>query len=117
MRRGGERIDLHVDRRAFLGILAGGLLTTPLAAEAQRAGKVYRIGWLGITPPTSPPLQRQLEAFVHGLRDHGFVEGQNVIIERRYSEGREDRHTAFAAELVQMKVDLIVASSSSAARA
>jgi putative tryptophan/tyrosine transport system substrate-binding protein len=51
------------------------------------------------------------------LRDHGFVEGQNVIIERRYSEGREDRHTAFVAEFIQMKVDLIIASSSAATHA
>jgi ABC-type uncharacterized transport system substrate-binding protein len=97
-------------------ILAVGLALAPLSAEAQ-AGKVYRIGWLAITPPTSPPFQRISEAFLQGLRDHGFVEGQNVIIERRYSEGREDRHTAFVAEFVQMKVDLIVASSSAAAHA
>jgi ABC-type uncharacterized transport system substrate-binding protein len=106
-----------VNRRTFVGTLTIALLAAPLAAEAQQAGRVYRIGWLGVTPPTSPILQRSSAAFVHGLRDHGFVEGQNVIIERRYSEGREDRHTAFVAELVQMKVDLIVASSSSAARA
>jgi ABC-type uncharacterized transport system substrate-binding protein len=98
-------------------VLTLGLTLAPLAAEAQQAGKVYRIGWLGIALPTSPPLQRASEAFLQGLRDHGFVEGQNVIIERRYSEGREDRHTAFVAEFVQMKVDLIVASSSAAAHA
>jgi putative ABC transport system substrate-binding protein len=106
-----------MDRRAFLGTLTAGLLAAPLAAEAQQAGKVYRIGWLGITPPTPPPLRRPSEAFVQGLRDRGFVEGQNVIIERRYSEGHEDRHTAFVAELLQMKVDLIVAASSAAAHA
>jgi putative ABC transport system substrate-binding protein len=98
-------------------VLAVSVALAPLAAGAQQTGKVYRIGWLGITPPTSPPLQRQSEAFLQGLRDHGFVEGQNVIIERRYSEGREDRHTAFAAEFVQIKVDLIIAGSSAAARA
>jgi len=104
-----------IDRRAFLGGLA--LLAAPLAVGAQQAGKVYRIGFLSITPPTSPPLRRQSEAFVQGLRDRGFVEGQNVIIERRYSQGREDRHAGFVAELLQMKVDLIVASSSTAAHA
>jgi putative ABC transport system substrate-binding protein len=93
------------------------LVLAPLAGHAEQAGKVWRIGWLAITPPTSPPLQRQSEAFLQGLRDQGFVEGQNVIIERRYSEGREDRHTAFVAELVQMKVDLIIAQSSAAAHA
>ena len=107
-----------MDRRSFLiGTLAGGLVAAPLAAGAQQPGKVYRIGWLGIVPPTSPPLQRLSEAFLQGLRDHGFVEGQNVIIDRRYSEGREDRHTALVAELVQMKVDLIVTASSAAAHA
>jgi putative ABC transport system substrate-binding protein len=90
-----------------------GLVLAPLVGEAQQAGKMYRIGLQGITPPaTSPLLQRQSETFLQGLRDHGFVEGQNLIIERRYSEGREERHTAFAAEFVQMKVDLIIAGSS-----
>jgi len=97
-------------------VLAVSIALAPLVTGAQQAGKVYRIGWLAITPPTSPPVQRQFEIFLQGLRDHGFVEGQSVIIERRYSEGREDRHTAFAAEFVQMKVDLIVANSSAAAR-
>ena len=105
-----QRIGLAV-------VLTLSLFLVPLAGEAQQAGKVYRIGWLGIAPPTSPPLQRASDAFLQGLRDHGFVEGQNVILERRYSEGREDRHTAFVAEFVQMKVDLIVASSSAAAHA
>ena len=107
----------EMPRRAFLATIAGGFIAAPLAAEAQQARKVYRIGWLGNAPPTSPSLQRQSEAFLQGLRDHGFVEGQNVIIERRYSEGREDRHTAFVAELVQMKVDLIATATSAAAHA
>ena len=106
-----------MDRRAFLGTLSAGLLAASLAAEAQQAGKVYRIGWLGIAPPTSLPLRRTSEEFVQRLRDRGFVEGENVIIERRYSEGREERHTAFVAELLQMRVDLIVTASGSAARA
>jgi putative tryptophan/tyrosine transport system substrate-binding protein len=92
-------------RRAFLGTLP--FLAAPLAAEAQQAGKVWRIGWLSFSPPTSLS-KRFSEALLQGLRDYGFVEGQNVIIERRYSEGREDRHTAFVAEFIQVKVDLIV---------
>ena len=100
-------------RRTFLAMVSGSLLAAPLAAEAQQAGKVWRIGWLAISPPSALLSQ----AFLQGLRDHGFVEGQNVIIERRYSEGREDRHTAFVAEFIQMKVDLIVAASSAAAHA
>jgi ABC-type uncharacterized transport system substrate-binding protein len=106
-----------MDRRTFLALVPVSLLAAPLAAEAQPAGKVWRIGWLGISPPTSLPVKRVSEAFLQGLRDHGFVEGQNVIIERRYSEGREDSHTAFVAEFIQMKVDLIVAASSAAAHA
>jgi len=102
-----------MDRRRFLLTSLAGVLAAPLAAEAQQAGRVWRIGWLGISPPSSLPLK----SFLQGLRDHGFVEGENVIIERRYSEGREDRHTAFVAEFIQMKVDLIVASSSAAAHA
>jgi putative ABC transport system substrate-binding protein len=106
-----------MDRRTFMTTSAIAILAAPLAVEAQQAGKVYRIGWLGINPPASLLFQRECEAFLQGLRDHGFVEGQNVIIERRHSEGREDRHAAFAAEFVQMKLDLIVVSSSAAAHA
>jgi len=105
-----------MNRRAFVTGL-GAVFAAPLGVEAQQAGKVYRIGLQGVTPPTSPPVQRLSEALLQALRDHGLVEGQNVIIERRYSEGREDRHTAFAAEFVQMKVDLIIAASSAAAHA
>jgi putative ABC transport system substrate-binding protein len=104
--------------------MGGAIALAPIGAavhaqeyKAQQAGKVWRIGWLGISPPTSLPVKRFSEAFLQGLRDHGFVEGQNVIIERRYSEGREDSHTGFVAEFIQMKVDLIVAASSAAAHA
>src|SRR5215468_52359 len=75
--------SLVIERRTFLGMVATGLLAAPLAAEAQQPGKVYRIGWLRTTAAPSPPLQRQAEAFLQGLRDHGFVEGQNLAIERR----------------------------------
>jgi len=87
--------------------LALGILAAPLAAEAQQAGKVYRIGFLGIVPPsdTSP---RQ-NAFRQGLRELGWVEGQNIVIEYRFSEGRLDRLPELAAELVRLKVDIIVA--------
>jgi len=100
-------------RRAFLVGLGSGILAAPLAAEAQQAGKVWRIGWLGATPPSSAVW----EAFIAGLRERGYVEGQNIVLERRYSEGREDRFPGFAAELVQMKVDVIVVASTQAARA
>jgi putative ABC transport system substrate-binding protein len=104
-----------MDRRTFLAGTGAVLLAGPLAAEGQTAGKVWRIGWLGVTPPSS--LDAGWEAFIAGLRERGYVEGQNIVLERRYSEGREDRFPGFAAELVQMKVDVIVVASTQAARA
>ncbi len=106
-----------MERRTFLVMIAGGLLTAPLAAEAQQPGKVYRIGWLASTPPTTPEALRVWEAFTQGLRDLGYVEGKNILIERRYSEGRFERLPELAAELVRLKVDLIVASAAPEARA
>jgi len=106
-----------ISRRAFVASLAGGLLAAPLAAEAQQAGKVWRIGWLDITPPTTPVTRKSQDAFVQALRDRGFIEGHNVSFERRYSEGREERQAAFVTELLGMKVDLIVTSSSAAVHA
>ena len=101
-----------MERRTFLGTLAGGLLAAPLAAAAQQTGKVYRIGILGNTP--HPPLDSVLR---EGLRERGWVEGQNFVFERRYSEGRNDRHPALAAELVRLQPDLIFTSGTAAALA
>jgi len=101
-----------MDRRAFLGALAGGFLAAPLAAEAQPAGKVPRVGYLGTNP--TPHFQ---EAFRQGLRDLGYVEGRNLVIEDRDAEGKLERLPALAAELVALKVDVIVASGTPAARA
>ncbi len=96
-------------RRAFIFTLALGLLLAPLAAEAQQAGKVYRIGFLGSAPPATPDMARNINAFLRGMRDLGYVEGQNLRIEWRFAEGRAERHPGFAAELVGLKVDVIVA--------
>jgi putative ABC transport system substrate-binding protein len=97
-----------VDRRRFIGTVAGGLLAAPLAAGAQQAGKVPRIGFLSLTSPSDrPPL---LDAFRQRLRELGWVEGQSIVIDYRYAEGRVDRLPDLAAELVRLKVDLIVAS-------
>jgi ABC-type uncharacterized transport system substrate-binding protein len=95
-----------VDRRAFLGILAGSLLAAPLAAEAQQAAKVARIGYLAGSLAATPHLP---EAFRQGLRDLGYVEGRNLVIEYRDAEGKYERLPALAAELVALKVDVIVA--------
>lgn len=91
------------------------LLATPLATEAQPAGKGPRIGFIGNRDPQSQTLA--LDAFRQGLRDLGWIEGQNLNIEYRWAEGQADRHPRFAAELVQLKVDMIIASGSVALRA
>ena len=94
-----------MDRRRFIYTFAGGLLAAPLAAEAQPAGKVYRIGYLAATTALSRPVG----AFRQGLREFGWVEGQNIAIEYRFAESRLDRLPDLAAELVRLKVDVIVA--------
>jgi ABC-type uncharacterized transport system substrate-binding protein len=96
-----------MDRRTFVSTVAFGLLAAPLAAEAQlQTEKVWRIGALmSLYPPDADPPQ----AFRHGLRTLGYVEGRNLIIEWRYAQGHDDRLPGLAAELVRLKVDLIVA--------
>ena len=95
-----------MERRTFLGVITGALLAAPLVAGAQQAGKVPRIGFLSATSPSDRP--RLLDAFRQGLRELGWVEGQNIVIDYRYAEGRVDRLPDLAAELVRLKVDLIV---------
>jgi putative ABC transport system substrate-binding protein len=104
-----------MDRREFIGTLAGGLVAAPLAAEAQQAAKIARIGYL----VTNLAANRHLhEAFLQGLRDLGYVEGRNVEIEHRSAEGKlVERLPALAAELVALKVDVILAGATPAALA
>lgn len=94
-------------RRAFLCTLAGGLFSPLRVAEAQQTGKVYRIGYLG--PSSATAVSRFTESFRQGLRELGWVEGQNIVIEYRFAEGQFDRLPDLAAELVRLKVDVIVA--------
>jgi ABC-type uncharacterized transport system substrate-binding protein len=82
------------------------LLAVAVIAEAQQAGKVYRIGALRIGSVSSAPT---IEAFRQGLRDLGYIEGKNIIIEYRYAEGKLDRLPELAAELVRLKIDVILA--------
>jgi putative ABC transport system substrate-binding protein len=98
-----------MDRRAFIGTMAGGLLAAPLAADAQQAAKVHRIGLLGGSPPNSPGGRRAWEGFFQGMRELGYVEGQNILAEGRFYGDRTDRLPALAAELVRLNVDVIVA--------
>jgi ABC-type uncharacterized transport system substrate-binding protein len=95
-----------ISRRGFLATAAG-LLAAPLVAEAQPAGKVHRIGFLGSGSATGDPRTR--EAFREGLREFGWVEGQNLVIEYRFAEGQSDRLPDLATELVRLKVDVIAA--------
>jgi putative ABC transport system substrate-binding protein len=104
-----------VDRRAFIGTIAGGLLVAPLAAGAQQAAKVARIGLLSLHASAASP--QFFEPFLQGLRDLGYVEGRNVAIEVRDAEGKNERLRALAAELVALKVDVIVAVATPAALA
>jgi putative ABC transport system substrate-binding protein len=97
--------------KAVALIFALGLLAAPLAAEAQQAGKVYR---LGILHPTD---RGRTEGIRTDLRDLGYVEGQNLVVEPRYAEGKLDRLPKMARELVQLRVDVIFAVGSAAIRA
>src|SRR5215510_1006837 len=96
-----------IHRRTFL-CLASSVLAAPATADAQQTGKVPRIGLLSLTPPSDRP--SLLDAFRQRLRELGWIEGQNIVIDYRYAEDRVDRLPHLAAELVRLKVDLIVAS-------
>jgi putative tryptophan/tyrosine transport system substrate-binding protein len=103
----------------FIVTLPLSLLTAPLAAEAPQPTKVHRIGSLIAGFPPSEPDSRDpiVEDFRQGLRDLGYVEGQNIVIEYRYAEGRAEQLPDLAAELVRLKVDVIVAGGTAAIRA
>ena len=102
-------------RRTFLALAAGSFLAAPLAAGAQQSGKVYRIGYLD--QESADRNRPYFEAFLQGLRDLGWIEGQNIGIEVRFAEGKTDQLPTLAAELVRLKVDLIVTSTTPAALA
>lgn len=96
-----------MNRRGFLSAVAGGLLASPLAAEAQTAGKVYRIGHLFEQVQAQPVLRSHEES----LRDLGYVEGRNLVVERRFAAFNYDRLPELAADLVRLKPDVIVTAS------
>jgi len=93
-------------------VLAGSILLAPLAGEAQQATKIARIGYLAIDLTTSA---RYREAFLQGLRDLGYIERQNVLIEYRDAERKPERLPALAAELAALKIDIIVTGGGTAA--
>lgn len=92
-------------RFALLMALVPGLLAAPLVVDAQPAGKLYRIGILALSSGLIPHLNA---AFLEGLRELGYVEGRNIVIERRHSDGKTDRLPDLATELIRLKVDVIV---------
>jgi hypothetical protein len=94
----------HMRRREFIFGLAGAPAAWPLAARAQQAGKVYRLGFLTAGAPIPG-----VTALGDALQELGWVEGKNIVWERRYAENRLDRLPELAAELVRLKVDVIVA--------
>jgi len=100
--------DRMIDRRTWLlGSL--GLFAAPLVAEAQSPARVFRIGLLGGSSPTSPEASHVWAGFFQGLRELGYLEGQNVVIEGRYYGDSIERLPALAADLVRLPVDVIVA--------
>ena len=107
-----------MNRRAFLGTLAGGILAAPLSAKAQQtAGKVYRLGILspGVAPgPSVPTISNLLPT---ALREHGYVERRNLVVDRRFADDKPDRLPGLARELVNVRPDVVVALSGQAVQA
>ena len=100
-------------RREFITLLGGAAAAWPLTARAQQlSDKIYRIGFLANDPaiPTQPAGQ----AFLDGLRQSGFIENKNIIIERRFAEGRLDRSVELVAELIRLELDVLVTSANEA---
>jgi len=103
-----------MERRTFMGALAGSLLAAPLAVEAQQPTK-YLIGFLGAESLSTN--QHFLDAFRQGMREHGYVDGQNMTLEARWAEGRSERFPELVGELVRLKTSVILTVSLGAALA
>ena len=101
--------------RAAIFVVVLGLFAAPLSADAQQPGKVYRIGYLSASNPSAA--SRSVEAFREGLRELGYVEGRNIAIEFRWAEGKMERLPELAGELINLKVDLILATATPGAGA
>jgi putative ABC transport system substrate-binding protein len=105
-----------MERRTFLALVPGSLLAAPLIAQAQPAGKVWRIGVLSSGSPSARAVAR-IDAFKRGLRELGYVEGRNIVIESRWGEGKYETLPGLAAELVRLKMDVILTAAVPAIRA
>ena len=104
-----------MDRRRFIGTLAYSLLASPSVAEAQQANKVWRIGFLEAGSFSAN--RHFLDAFRQGLRELGYIEGQQIVIEDRWADGRDEQFPGLVAQLVGLRPDVIVVSSTPGARA
>jgi putative ABC transport system substrate-binding protein len=98
---------IHIRRREFIFTLGGAAAAWPLAARAQQPGKLPTIGFLGAAPSIE---SERVAAFVQRLRELAWIDGRNLAIEYRWAEGRNERYAEIAAELVRLKVDVIVTS-------
>jgi putative ABC transport system substrate-binding protein len=103
-----------MDRRAFIGRVTGGFVAAPLAAEAQQGGKVYAIGYLTLR---SSIRQAVLNAFNQGLKEHGWIEGQNFVFTIKAAGHKSERLPELVAELVRLKMDVMVVDSAESALA
>ena len=100
----------------LVGIIGAVLLAAPFVAEPQQAGPVYRIGYLGRTPPT-PSGTSSFTAFTDGLAEHGYIEGRNLVLERRWSYGQDERWPDLVRDLIQRDVQVIATPDSGATQA
>src|SRR5687767_14450376 len=97
-------------RRHFIQVVAVAFVTAPPSSRAQQSGKVPRIAFLALN--SAETSQQLLVAFRQGLRERGWVDGENIIIERRFADGKVERLPALVAQLISAKIDIIVATSS-----
>ena len=102
-----------IERRTFIGALAGVLVTAPLLVRAQQPTKTHRIGFLRIDRPP----QAYVDAFEQGLRDRGYTPGKNILLEYRFADGKSAELPRLAGELVSLKIDVVVAGGGQATQA
>jgi putative tryptophan/tyrosine transport system substrate-binding protein len=117
----GQELGTTWPRKAPGKKIGGFLMTVAILlfiypTEAQQTAKIHRMGWLSLRTGSSTPDFNRHDRFLQGLREHGWVEGQNLIIERRYAKGKEESLPRLAAELVNLRVEVIVAAGSAAIR-
>jgi putative ABC transport system substrate-binding protein len=98
-------------RRDFIVLAGSGMAAGPFRALAQQPGKTWRMGFI------AQGYEKFYDALFEELRDFGYIEGRNLIVERRYAEGRAERFQEFASEMVRLKVDIIIVTTTPAALA